>query len=511
MFLPAGVSVIKASANGKPVTRRVYVDATTAARLQADLETMQAAADANQKARPCGMFDHKTGKASFLPKRFWWLDGRGVMLDVEWTKAGREAVEGRDYSYFSPTFKLRNGVVTGLDERVEIGSLVNSPAFESMERIAAARTDDDLPEDGSEVVLCGEVDTLETLEARKADIERRIDELKDGDHAPKSAPKNGQGVDDEAADDAKTDAKHDDGGDLSPMKKAHLAVLKRMDGEQRVKEGKKGGALDGVMARVRHAAACAGCEPAIKGAREIVQAANPYGCNQFRHGPGCPRKGESSHSDKNGGSSGGKGSVIDKMKKEIEKLEQDFRSKRGEYAEFVNHPGNIWDDDERAHFKENMRKAEEASEEAGKKLREAKKRLADEYRKRGEVGKADWLEYEATGRKRWTESGSSNDDKGFEDAMKRHKDAFYQHQSSGSEKDRKALEKIEREIWEKYPERRAKQIYEFHKNRYDSNMAAEKRGEKLRAVDRRNNEESKRIIDEYEKDKEGFIKRRKGK
>lgn len=390
MFLPAGVSVIKASANGKPATRRVYVDATTAARLQADLETMQAAADANQKARPCGMFDHKAGKASFLPKRFWWLDGRGVMLDVEWTKAGREAVEGRDYSYFSPTFKLRDGVVTGLDERVEIGSLVNSPAFESMERIAAARTDDDLPEDGSEVVLCGEVDTLETLEARKADIERRIDELKDGGHAPKSAPKNGQDDDDEAADDAKTDARHDDGGDLSPMKKAHLAVLKRMDGEQRVKEGKKGGALDGVMARVRHAAACAGCEPAIKGARELVQAANPYGCNQFGHGFKAEHKGY--------GAGGQKtldlGNTVDKERakeaKEIERMKKDAVDKARKAREAGMKWDSIdWRDDEgnrkaREEFNEASRKADKAKEDLLNKRGERQRKEYEAAPKRGD-------------------------------------------------------------------------------------------------------------------------------
>ncbi|MCQ2439378.1 MAG: hypothetical protein MJ074_06425 [Oscillospiraceae bacterium] len=372
----------------------MYVDATTAARLQADLETMQAAADANQKARPCGMFDHKAGKASFLPKRFWWLDGRGVMLDVEWTKAGREAVEGRDYSYFSPTFKLRNGVVTGLDERVEIGSLVNSPAFESMERIAAARTDDDLPEDGSEVVLCGEVDTLETLEARKADIERRIDELKDGDHAPKSAPKNAQGVDDEAADDAKTDAKtdakHDDGGDISPLKKAHFAVLKRMDGEQRVKEGKKGGALDGVMARVRHAAACAGCEPAIKGARELVQAANPYGCNQYGHGFKEPHNGESSHSDKNGGSSGGaddgkRDYAVGAAKKKLISATREHQKALDEY----NAAMNSGESD-----KEKIAELEKTLVDTYSKYNRARVALVNAYKKYSKTFDADMDEYE---------------------------------------------------------------------------------------------------------------------
>lgn len=53
--------------------------------------------------------------------------------------------------------------------------------------------------------------------------------------------------------------------------------------------------LDDILVRVRLAAAAAGVRPCIPDVRrrvvECVQAANPYGCNGFRHGPGCPRKG----------------------------------------------------------------------------------------------------------------------------------------------------------------------------------------------------------------------------
>lgn len=154
-FMPPGVSIITAHVNGKAGTREVHVDASTAERLQRDLEEKLAAAAAGQKARPCGLFDHKDGKASLLPKRFYWKDGEGVMLECDWTAAGKAAVSGRDYSYWSPCFRLNNGEVVGLASGVEVGSLVNNPAFETIARIAASRPRVDAPDDEGEVEVNG--------------------------------------------------------------------------------------------------------------------------------------------------------------------------------------------------------------------------------------------------------------------------------------------------------------------------------------------------------------------
>ena len=85
-------------------------------------------------------FDHKAdGPASGLPQRFYYEEGKGLMLEVEWTGKGRKAIKGKDYSYFSPTFyKGNDGVPSGIPERGPLGSLVNSPAFRDIPRIAAA-------------------------------------------------------------------------------------------------------------------------------------------------------------------------------------------------------------------------------------------------------------------------------------------------------------------------------------------------------------------------------------
>lgn len=137
-YMPAGESVIDATVNGQPARRTVRVDGKTAARLQKDLEAAHARSAAGQAAAPCGYFDHRSGPASFRPVRF--IDGgsRGVLLEVELTEAGRKALEGGDYGYFSPNFRRdkATGEVLGLRaDTVEVGSLVNDPQFKTENNI----------------------------------------------------------------------------------------------------------------------------------------------------------------------------------------------------------------------------------------------------------------------------------------------------------------------------------------------------------------------------------------
>lgn len=143
-FMPAGQHSICATVNGKPGRRVVNVDREACERLQADLTEHLRASAAGEKARPMLMFDHTAGNAAAKPLGFEWDDERGILLRVEWTQAGREAVEGGNYGYVSPAFRLAKGTgqILGLAGGVEVGSLVNDPAFERNECIAAARTDE---------------------------------------------------------------------------------------------------------------------------------------------------------------------------------------------------------------------------------------------------------------------------------------------------------------------------------------------------------------------------------
>lgn len=137
VYLPEGKHQISASKGGKPTVLTVEVNESILASFREQLKERQ-----ESNVRPFAGFDHKTGAASFIPQEFRYEDGVGLVLDVEWTQAGRAAIDGKDYSYFSPTFLVDdNGTPIGLPKRGEIGSLVNDPAFEEIPRIAASHTE----------------------------------------------------------------------------------------------------------------------------------------------------------------------------------------------------------------------------------------------------------------------------------------------------------------------------------------------------------------------------------
>jgi hypothetical protein len=141
-FMPPGKQRIQPLINGKPAETEieVEVDSSLVAKLQSDLDARLAKAP-----RPVADFDHvQRGPASFLPKKFEWHDTDGIRLHVDWTDAGKSAVKGRNYSYFSPTFMISpDGKIAGLPQSGAIGGLTNSPAFSSIKRIAAARVEPD--------------------------------------------------------------------------------------------------------------------------------------------------------------------------------------------------------------------------------------------------------------------------------------------------------------------------------------------------------------------------------
>jgi phage I-like protein len=134
MYMPAGKHTINARVGGEPKELEVKITAKTAVKLQADLEALLA-----ENVEPFIDFDHKGEASAGIPRAFKWVQGKGVFLELEWSKGGKEAVEGKDYRYFSPTFNIGpDGSPSGLPESGAIGALVNNPAFRDMERIAAA-------------------------------------------------------------------------------------------------------------------------------------------------------------------------------------------------------------------------------------------------------------------------------------------------------------------------------------------------------------------------------------
>lgn len=138
VYLPEGEHKIFATVDGKPKEITVKIPADRGEEIA---KALQASFDERSKAnvRPWLDFEHKRGAASGLPLSFRFEPGAGVMCKVDWTGAGRQAIEGKDFSYFSPEFVLGDdGIPEGLPQRGPLGALVNEPAFREIPRIAAA-------------------------------------------------------------------------------------------------------------------------------------------------------------------------------------------------------------------------------------------------------------------------------------------------------------------------------------------------------------------------------------
>ena len=138
VYIPEGEHTITPWVDGKPKTITVKVPADKGPAIAAMLQAALAKRE-KSNVRPWFDFEHKGGAASALPKSFRYEAGKGVMCGVEWTGTGRKALEGKDFSYLSPTFLIDDdGYPDGLPERGPLAALLNEPAFREIPRIAAS-------------------------------------------------------------------------------------------------------------------------------------------------------------------------------------------------------------------------------------------------------------------------------------------------------------------------------------------------------------------------------------
>lgn len=144
MYMPEGIHVITPSQGGQPVTVCVLVDAESAENLERQRQAMEATGN-----KPFFSIQHSTQIAAFWPTKFSWdtrLDAsgklvQGVWADGTWSQAGREAVEGKNFRSFSPTFfvdKISQGpddpaqVAFNPQAKLNMGALENDPAFQTI-------------------------------------------------------------------------------------------------------------------------------------------------------------------------------------------------------------------------------------------------------------------------------------------------------------------------------------------------------------------------------------------
>jgi hypothetical protein len=138
-WMPPGKRTIEAYVNGKPKEVEINATAATAALVARKITKMLAAADAGDDVRPYIDFNHEDKEASGWPVSAHWggddPKAGGVRLVVELSEAGTEAITGRKFQAFSPEFLARDGEV--VDVSLNLGGLVNRPAFRAIERFFA--------------------------------------------------------------------------------------------------------------------------------------------------------------------------------------------------------------------------------------------------------------------------------------------------------------------------------------------------------------------------------------
>lgn len=142
-WMPPGRSKINASVNGKPGAVEVNVDASQAQRVAAELQQLRAKAAAGETDEPFFDYNHDDNGASARPTEFYWGGDDpkkgGIRAKLEWTASGKAAVEGKEYSRFSPTFAItKNGDIRL--KGVNLGGLVNRAAFTNIAPILSRQS-----------------------------------------------------------------------------------------------------------------------------------------------------------------------------------------------------------------------------------------------------------------------------------------------------------------------------------------------------------------------------------
>jgi hypothetical protein len=143
LYMPQGLHRITPSQGGKAVSVCVKIDELSAERMEDQRRQLVAGG-----GKPFFSVQHNTQIAAFWPTKFFWATRRdptgkavtGVWADGEWSQAGKDAVEGKNFRSFSPTFfvdKISNDedspaeVECNEGAPLNMGALENDPAFGS--------------------------------------------------------------------------------------------------------------------------------------------------------------------------------------------------------------------------------------------------------------------------------------------------------------------------------------------------------------------------------------------
>jgi phage I-like protein len=156
-WMPPGKCQIVALKNGKPADVTTCTTPATAQRLNFQLQAYRAKAERGVEDRPFIDFNHEDAAAAAHPIEFYWAGDDpktgGIRCKLEWTKPGAEAISGRAFRRFSPSFSVDDsGNVTVVS--LNMGGLVNKAAYKGIEPIWAMGSDE-ITDPPDEVVVWG--------------------------------------------------------------------------------------------------------------------------------------------------------------------------------------------------------------------------------------------------------------------------------------------------------------------------------------------------------------------
>jgi hypothetical protein len=132
MWMPPGRHTIQAIRSGKPAKVDVTVDEEAARKVSKAHREYMAGVSRNEEDHPYFDENHEDRDATAHPISFRWggddPQRGGIRAKVAWTDRGKQALLGRNYRRFSPSFYLDDeGKISGAP--VNMGGLVNRAAF----------------------------------------------------------------------------------------------------------------------------------------------------------------------------------------------------------------------------------------------------------------------------------------------------------------------------------------------------------------------------------------------
>lgn len=192
--MPPGRHEIRPLIDGKPKLITVTVTEATAKRVSEQLASLRSLAAAGKGDLPFFDFNHEDSASAGNPTEFYWggddpVTG-GVRAKVEWSAAGKEAIDGRVFRRFSPAWDVepKTGEILGIG--VNVGGLVNRAAFRTIQPVTAKDGEPYMNDQDKQAIaaliadgikpLTERITSLEakaTAAAAPADLENRIKAL----------------------------------------------------------------------------------------------------------------------------------------------------------------------------------------------------------------------------------------------------------------------------------------------------------------------------------------------